>query len=515
MNARMVSFSVAISVGLSQFLLVIPDGIAAGRPVRSIASTKPPEHGASRQEVGGTPSKHVLKVAQATPDKTDDSDPVPDTAVDEKEASPGSADEDVSLDLGKDLLGLKKPDKQESRFHGFLMQESAYTYADVAHWSRAAFRAQVSTNGQWSDQIRWKATIRGEVDPVYAWTDFYPDPVRHDQRADALIGETYIDTAVKGLDLRIGRQNIVWGEMVGLFFADVVTAKDLRSFVLPAFELIRIPQWAVRGESFIGDSHLEMVWVPYTSFDNIGKPEAEFFPLRIVPTPGVVQQVRGEEIPSRSLSHSNFGFRGSTLNGGWDLSAFFYSSMDTGATFYRDVVPGPTTTITYTPRHDRINQFGGTLGKDLGSSVLKAEAVVTTGRSFSVTRLSAPNGLVRSKTLDFAVGLDFPFEDESRLNLQFFQRAFFSHDQDMLQDRFESGGTLLYNRKINAKIEAEFLMIQSLNRWENLLRPKVVWKVQSNLRLTAGIDVFNGPSTGAIGRFRDRDRIYVETRYDF
>jgi hypothetical protein len=33
--------------------------------------------------------------------------------------------------------------------------------------------------------------------------------------------------------------------------------------------------------------------------------------------------------------------------------------------------------------------------------------------------------------------------------------------------------------------------------------------------VAAGVDIFNGPVTGALGRFNNRDRIYVETRYDF
>src|SRR5690606_8624603 len=135
-------------------------------------------------------------------------------------------------------------------------------------------------------------------------------------------------------EFRLGKQNIVWGEMVGLFFADVVSAKDLRSFVLPEFDLIRIPQWAARAEWFGEDSHLELVWLPAPEVDRIGEPGAEFFPWP-PQYPGYGYDILGDERPSRRLSNSGFGARVSTLVGGWDLTGFVYRAPDTQPAFSR------------------------------------------------------------------------------------------------------------------------------------------------------------------------------------
>ena len=102
-----------------------------------------------------------------------------------------------------------------------------------------------------------------------------------------------IDTSAGNFDLRLGKQNIVWGEMVGLFFADVVSARDLRDFILPDFETIRIPQWAARAEYFGEESHFEVIWLPYPSVDEIGKPGAEFYPLH-APTTQIYKDQRTE-----------------------------------------------------------------------------------------------------------------------------------------------------------------------------------------------------------------------------
>lgn len=459
-----------------------------------------------------SPSNDPAEPAKAAaPLPVDDTDPLP--KLDDAAGLPS-----LGMDLDKDDAGPGGKPPGGSGLRGFLQQDLAYAYTDPGRLSAATLRAQVGASGQWASDLKWKATLRGEFDPAYAWLDFYPDNVRNDQRFFGLIGETYVDTAVKGWDLRLGRQNIVWGEMVGLFFADVVTAKDLRSFVLPSFDLIRIPQWAVRGERFFGDSHFELLWIPYTTFDRIGKPGSEFYPIQGDAPPGFSNVFRDDTAPARSIANSNVGARFSTLTNGWDWSVFYYRSMDSAATFSREVLPtGPSSgTIVYTPRHDRIWQAGGTVSKDLGESViLKSEFVYTSGRSFNVSRLSQPQGLVQKDTIDAAVGLDYTLPADTRLNVQLFERVYVSHDADMFQDRFETGASLLVNHKLQPKVEAEVLWIQSLNRWENLIRPRFILRPEQNVRVYAGVDLFTGPITGAFGRFRDRDRVYVEVRYDF
>jgi hypothetical protein len=354
-----------------------------------------------------------------------------------------------------------------------------------------------------------------DLDPVYAGSDFYPPEVRRDQRRDFFLRETYVDIPAGGLELRLGKQNIVWGEMVGLFFADVVSARDQRDFILPDFEIIRIPQWAVRAEHFGENYHAEAIWLPYPEVDILGKPGAEFYPFQDPPPAGFAQQFDNPVRRPHNTRNSNFGLRGSTVRSGWDVSAFYYRSTDVNPTFYREVVLAPVPTLVFTPRHERIWQVGGTLGKDLGPTVLKAEVIYASGRKFNVTRLSEATGVVPQDTLDYAVGLDFTLGRDTRLNLQVFQRFFSDHDPDLVHEKHEDGVTLLLAGKLGASWEPELLLIHSLNRRDRLVRTRLGWIPERNWRVTFGVDVFTGPPTGFFGRFDGNDRAYVEVRRDF
>ena len=419
-------------------------------------------------------------------------------------------DDEVGEDVGPDK---KKTESPSSGLKGYFQVELAHTTGSQSHWSKMLNRADVGSQGNFGNGIKWKLGARMDYDAVYDRYNYYPGPVAGDQRFNLSLRENYLDFGAGDWDFRLGKQNVVWGEMVGLFFADVVSARDMHEFILPEFDTMRIPQWAARAEYFNDDFHAELLWIPVASYDQIGKPGAEFYPDQLH-VPGYDVIYRNEDLPSRTLSNTNAGLRLSTLKNGWDASVFAYSSMDNAATFYRDTqaIPGA---FVYTAKHDRINQFGGTLSKDFGPVVLKAESVYTRGRQFSVARLSDSNGVVPQNTLDWAAGLDFSLPADTRLNMQFFQRVFFSHDPDLLSDRREDGYSLLLNHKLNDRFEVQALWIASLNRTDWLFRPRIVWGFERNWRLTLGADVFKGPPLGVFGRYNGNDRVYSEIRYSF
>jgi hypothetical protein len=427
--------------------------------------------------------------------------------------------------FGDDQPAADKPAPAAPGWRGFIQGEVARAYRDPEHWSKARLRLELTRKGQFSENVKWTIGGRFDYDAAYDRSGFYAPEVRRDQRYEFTLRENYLDVSAGNLEFRLGRQHVVWGEMVGLFIADVVSARDLREFILPEpeLEMLRIPQWAARAEYFGKDMKAELLWIPVPSIDEIGKPgvpgvrgaaAADFYPFPI-PGPGGTVFL-GEERPSNKLSDSNYGFRLSTLKGGWDMAGFYYHSVDTAPTFYRTVIAGPAPVFVYQARHDTIDQFGGTFAKDLGTMVLKGEAVYTNGRQFNVTRVTQPNGLVGQKTIDYAIGLDFNLPADTRLNLQFFQRIFTDHDPDTLQRKYESGASVLFDGiKLGNNLEARALLVHSLNRSDWLFRPSVSWMFEKNWRLRAGADIFGGPSTGLFGRYDNNDRVYAEVRYSF
>jgi len=398
---------------------------------------------------------------------------------------------------------------------GHVQSALAYTVAQPDHWSKIKNTLALAVERELTDDLKLKISGRFSYDGAYDVSNFYPDRVRRDQRFDGMFHETYLDMGLGDWSIRMGRQNIVWGEVVGLFFADVVTAKDLREFLTPEFDYIRIPQWAARTEYFKGDFKAEAIWIPYMTYDRIGKPGSEFYPFAIPPPSGFTQNIRSERTP-HSLRDSAFGLRTTYLTHGWDLAAFYYGSVDNNATFFRSTTLAPVPTVSYRPDHERIHQAGVTASKDVGTFVLKGEAIYTWDRFFNVTRADDANGVVRQNFLDYIISAEFPLPMESRLNVQFFQRWFPNHDPDIIPSRVESGATLLASTKLfNEKVEPELLLIQSLNRLDYMARFKINWYFAKDWRFVVGTAFFGGKDLGLFGRFDNRDRVFTELRYSF
>lgn len=393
-----------------------------------------------------------------------------------------------------------------SGFRGFTQFELARTVASPTHWSKMLGRAEFGSQGRTEGGLKWKLSARADYDAVFSATNFYNADVRRDQQFNLVLRENYIDVGFGDWEVRLGRQHVVWGEMVGLFFADVVSARDMREFILPEFNLLRIPQWAARAEYFGDVFKGELLWIPVPTYDETGKPGSEFFPWQPLNLTYL-----NELKPATKLSNSNYGLRGAWLTHGWDLSGFYYRSMDAAATFYQQPVPAP---VSYQARHDRISQIGGTLAKDFGSVVLKAETVYTRGRRMTVLR-AEPDGVTPQNTFDWVVSLDYSFPSETRLNLQLFQSLITNYDRDVIPKKRESGYSFLLNGKLTPTVEAEVMWVSSLNRSDWMLRPKLIWNFEKNWRWVVGADAFYGPPTGFFGRYNAQDRVYSELRRSF
>jgi len=93
---------------------------------------------------------------------------------------------------------------------------------------------------------------------------------QHDYLREFYIDTSIEDSAIGSWDIRVGKQQVVWGTADGVKFLDIINPTDYREWGQNTMEDSRIPLWMVTAETSIGDdSSLQLVWVPDIQINQI------------------------------------------------------------------------------------------------------------------------------------------------------------------------------------------------------------------------------------------------------
>ncbi len=396
--------------------------------------------------------------------------------------------------------------------HGYAQQETAYRLSEPNELTKIKQILQIGLDHRFNEIAKIKISGRFFYDAIFDITGNFSDTVRRDQEAEAVFRETYLDLSFGESNLTVGKQQIVWGEVPGLFFADIVTAKDYREFLLPSFEYVRIPQWAVNLQYYGADNTIQLIWIPIHEFDKMPVVGSEFaFKL---PVPDDVPYiVNNEQKPARTIENSSGGMRWSTLISGWNPALFYLYKYDTLPAYF--VEAGPV--IILTPKHTRVHQIGYTVSKDFDVIVLKSEGVATLGRMFQIKDITSESGVVKKDYLEYVIGAEFsPDILQTTINLQFYQRIILNHDTNLTDSAVDSGASVWLKPKFfRHSINPELLFIYDFTNQDWMFRPKVTWTLSNSWLLTIGSDLFGGEKDGLFGHFSKKSRVYTELQYSF
>ena len=143
------------------------------------------------------------------------------------------------------IARTRAPDPPRSTaLRGFTQTEISRTFGEPDHWSRLRVTKRAQRNRPVSDNVRWKLSGRLDYDAVFDVTNFYPQQVRKDERLNFFARENYIDFAAGDWDFRLGASISCGARSSGSSSPTSSRRRTYRDFLLPEFDILRIPQWA-------------------------------------------------------------------------------------------------------------------------------------------------------------------------------------------------------------------------------------------------------------------------------
>jgi hypothetical protein len=314
--------------------------------------------------------------------------------------------------------------------------------------------------------------------------------------------------------VRVGKQQVVWGEAVGTFYTDMVNPKDLREFLLPSFDLIRVPQWGVDAEYVRENFHAEVVWLPDLEFNRYGVTGSEFaFPYPVPENTAFSAQDPKE--PGENLRNSDIGGRVSYLLNGWDLSVMYLYAWDRAPVLARRIEPSGE--YVFTPRYERMHSYGATFSKEAGEAVWRGEMVYNHKAHFSIFDAADSDGIVDKDVLEYLLSFDYTLFGSLETNFQLMQRYLFDYDSRLANEHRVRNSFSVWFKKsfMDGDLDAELLVLSSLMEEDFMWRPSLTYKFAPDWQWKVGLDAFSGVKDGIFGKFRTKSRIYSELNYYF
>ena len=397
----------------------------------------------------------------------------------------------------------------------------AYRLRKPHQFSKIKNDLNLIVSGVLSENLSYVIGSRLTYDAVFDLTDNYNEDVESDQKTMADLRDAYVDLSWGNCEIRVGNQQIVWGQAVGLFFADIVNPKDLREYILPDLDQVRIPVPAVNLEYYPGNLYFQFVYIPFPEFNEFGKKGSEFDFSRSFYAQDADIVMNDPLEPSNTPSNSELGLRVSKLTGGWDLSLFYLYDYYNFPVNYRYISSNSKdssypVTITYQPEYERMHRFGHTFSKEYMDAVFKGEFIYNHEMFIQSLDTTDPDGIKESNTFEWLIGFDYTFSNSLETNFQLMQNIILDYEQDMAENKYATYFSIWLKRGFfEDKIEPELFFVASLNQRDYLLRPKLVYNYNDHLKFILGADIFYGEIDGDFGMFDNNDRFYIEIFYHF
>ncbi len=320
-------------------------------------------------------------------------------------------------------------------------------------------------------------------------------------RADLVEG--WLRYASGPLELRAGRQIIVWGRADRLNPTDNIGGRDYTLLVASDDEQ-RQGAAMVQARIGVGTFTFDALWLP------------EFRPIRFPleqDRPGIAL------LPDEQVRDSGqFALKLDRSGGSFDWSLSFFSGADRNRDFVASAPPlasPPGTRLALQQRYPKLRVYGADLAGAMGRFGYRAEVAFT-----EVLGVDTP--FRKNSNIWAVAGFDTTLDSGWNLNLQYSLRHIFDYQDPRLiadpatraiaslsaavnnqLDATQNGITVRVARKwLGDTLDFELAAITYFETGEAAIRPRLGYAINDRLRIAIGADVFVGPELSAFGRVR-------------
>jgi len=385
---------------------------------------------------------------------------------------------------------------------------------------------------------------RAKLDPAQHY-------MGHVQRTDWL-RDCYLDYNKDAWFLRLGKQQVAWGQADGIAILDRVNPVDLSEYWLPDLQDIRIPLWMANiNYTPKLNSNLQFLFIPdfeQSTSAPIGAPFT-FYSYTRYDNWRKAQLAMGSTVdeniyfPGKKLENSTFGLQWSDRIGDMDytlnyLYGFYYSARNT--TILAAGSGGPLSSWKVDRAFKRYQMYGASFNKSFTNSgpmqgiTLRGDFALYKDEPTYIgdPTIASAKRIARWDNVFWLIGADRYIFTKYMLSMQFSQYIL-EHAKEKSKglpaaqqypmnaytygyaDQVENIFTIkLSTQFMNERLRPEVLWSFTDDN-NGRLSPKVNFEIMDNLVLTLGIHYFYGNLYDSNGQFRDENQFYTNLKFSF
>jgi len=435
-------------------------------------------------------------------------------------------DEDVTEQKVDELLDDFADDTEEivdsedltlttvSRWHlnGALILSSSYNYAHDAPASGA-------TDHRGLSRLRGLLKLELKVDLFDGWKAYLDTKLSHDlvyqlqgrsnyshaqldsQESEAELREAWVQGSLtRSLDLKLGRQLVVWGKSDNLRVTDVLNPMDQRELGLVDIEDLRLPLTMARMDYYWGNWNLSGIAIQEIRFHKMPQQGSDFY-AGFATSPV-------ENSPNHSRSNMEYAAALNGLFSGWDLSFYW-------ARLFDDQPHQEIRNKVITLEHSRLTMLGAAMNLALGNWLLKGEVGHFRGLKFS----SIPNQ--KKQRTDLLLGVEYSGFDDTTWSLEVVDRYLHNYEsalatQGIKKDEWQTA--LRYSGEfMHARLKVTFLtlLFGALGEGGGFARLQGDYEWVESTRIIGGVVAYHGGNKRPFTHIGDNDRLFLDVKYSF
>ncbi|SHG30041.1 hypothetical protein SAMN05720761_101105 [Fibrobacter sp. UWCM] len=359
-----------------------------------------------------------------------------------------------------------------------------------------------------TSRTRLRAELRVDYESAYLFASL--NGIHNsilDDRTGVQLQEAYFNYSNSFLEIRAGRQIVVWGVADGLRVTDLISPVDYTEFMSSDYDDMRMAVDGIRIKYPGERVNAELVYVPVSRYFQM--PIGEDNPWR----PDLPENASFDfpEGPEPRLKNGDFGTRVS----------FFLSNLDFSISALHTHNQSPVTVAGYDPVkdsiiihgiHETMTMFGGDMSIPLGEFVLRLEIA-----EYLDEALGYANNLdyARKNTFNALGGIDWYAGDNWTFMVQYLHKYIADYSDELAAEKYSSQVTFRISKELlNNTLKLALYGMFDIDNLGYYARVSGDYALSDQVTLSLGYDHFGG-KRGQLAGYDKNRQVWAKAKYYF